>query len=311
MKRDKEGRLIVDDYEKLDDYIIGRKKKIWLSKDGKKYLFKGGSTNYEIYAELISYELAKQCGFKCAFYDLAILDGITGIITPSFLKKGDIIISGEQYLNNTRSIAMQNNLKMTFKENSIENILNAIAIQEGNAEDIAEIILFRLLEMWCFDLAIMESDRNSTNWSLIRSFKGNISLAPIYDCSTMCMMNNDVENIVTNLSSTRDMNTFYNLIDSIKYSLKINNNCSENLYEDFTFICNAFPNEIEEILYRMNNIDVLKAIDNIETRINNETPDGKFEYPRYVSYWLNKAITARLETMNSIFKKTKQKGYTK
>ena len=311
MQRDKEGRLIIDDYEKLNDYIIGRKKKIWLSKDGKKYLFKGGSTNYEIYAELLSYELAKQCGFKCAFYDLAILDGTTGVLTPSFLKKGDIIISGEHYLNNAHGIAVQNNLKMTFKENSIENIINAIAIQEGNAEDIAEIILFRLLEMWCFDLAIMESDRNSTNWSLIRNIKGNISLAPIYDCSTMCMMNNDIESIVTNLSSSRDMNTFYNLIDSIKYSLKINNSSTENLYDDFTFICKAFPNEIEEILYRMKNINVVDAINNVETRINNETIDGKFEYPRYVSYWLNKTINARLETMNKIFENANKKQHMK
>lgn len=311
MARDKEGRLIVDDYEKLDDYIIGRKKKIWLSKDGKKFLFKGGGTNYEIYAELISYELAKQCGFQSAFYDLAILDGVTGVLTPSFLKKGDIIISGEQYLNNARSIAIQNNLNMNFKENSIENILNAIAIQEGNVGDISEIILFRLLELWCFDLAIMESDRNNTNWSLIRNMNGDISLSPIYDCSTMCMMNNDVEAIVSSLTCSRDINTLYNLIDSIKYSLKINNNSSNNLYEDFAFICNSFPNEIEDMMYCMKNIDVMTAINNIETRINNETTNGKFEYPRYISFWLNKVITARLETMKSILKNNKPKRYTR
>lgn len=307
MLRDDKGRIVLDDYEKLDDYINGRKKKIWLLKDGKKYLFKTGGTNYEIYAELISCELAKQCGFKSAFYDLAILDGQTGVLTPSFLKKGDIIISGEQYLNNAHIIARQNNLGMDFRENSIENILNAIAIQEGCSEDVSEIILFRLLELWCFDLAIMESDRNSTNWSLIRNINGCISLAPIYDCSTMCMMNNDIESFVSSLYGFMGNNKLYNLIDSIMYSLKINNNGSDNLYEDFEFLYKSFPNEVEEIMYCLEKIDVLSAISSIESRINKDVYYGKFEFPSYVGFWMNKVIKLRLETMRCIFNNNKRK----
>ena len=67
--RDSQGRLILNEYKKIDDYIIGRRKKIWLIKDDKKYLFKTGGTNCEIYAELICCELARQCGFPCVFYD--------------------------------------------------------------------------------------------------------------------------------------------------------------------------------------------------------------------------------------------------
>ena len=304
MLRDDKGRLLLDEYQKLDDYIIGRKKKIWLLNDKKKYLFKTGGSNYEIYAELISCELARQCGFPSAFYDLAILDGDTGVLTPSFLKKGDIIISGDQYLNNARVISLQNNLNMSFRENSIENILNAVAIQEGHLDDVPEVILFRLLELWCFDLAIMESDRNNTNWSLIRNINGNISLAPIYDCSTMCMMNNNIESILSGLSYFMCDNKLYNLIDSIKYSLKVSNNSSDNFYENFESICKSFPNEVEEIMYCLERIDVLSAIDNINSRIN---VNNSFEFPLSVGFWLNKAISARLKTMRAILENTKSK----
>ena len=306
MLRDNIGRLLLDECQKLDDYIIGRKKKIWLLDDKKKYLFKTGGSNYEIYAELISCELARQCGFPSAFYDLAILNGETGVLTPSFLKKGDIIISGEQYLNNARVIALQNNLNMNFKENSIENILNAVAIQEGHLDDAGEIILFRLLELWCFDLAIMESDRNSTNWSLIRNINGYISLAPIYDCSTMCMMNNNIESILSSLSFFIGDNKLFDLIDSIMYSLKINNDSSNNFYEDFEFICKSFPNELEDIMYNLERIDVLSAIDNVNARIGNS-----FEFPSYIVFWLNKAISARIKTMRGILENSKGKKLVK
>lgn len=306
--RDSQGRLILNEYKKIDDYIIGRKKKIWLIKDDKKYLFKTGGTNYEIYAELICCELARQCGFPCAFYDLGILDGNTGVLTPSFLRRGDIILSGEQYLNNARVIALQNNLNMSFNENSIENILNAIAIQEGRLDDIAEVILLELLQLWCFDLAIMESDRNSTNWSLIRNIDGYISLAPIYDCSTMAMMNNDVYSLYLNLRSNCQI---YNLIDSIQYALKIDNKGYDNIYQDFDFICESFPNELEEIVFCLEKIDVYTAIDNINKRINSEMSDGEFSIPNFIGFWLDKTIKTRIKTLRSIFENNKSKRLKK
>ena len=72
MKRDNEGRIILDDLKIVNNYVEGRKPKIWLS-DGKNlYLFKTHAINYENYAELIASELAKQCGLNTASYDLAI-----------------------------------------------------------------------------------------------------------------------------------------------------------------------------------------------------------------------------------------------
>lgn len=58
MKRDKFGRVLLDDFEVLNYNIMGRKEKVWLCKNDKKYLFKTGSSFYEIYAEIIAAELA-------------------------------------------------------------------------------------------------------------------------------------------------------------------------------------------------------------------------------------------------------------
>lgn len=302
--RDDKGRIILNDYKRVNDYIAGRKKKIWLSKDGKKYLFKTGGSNYEIYAELIACELAKQCGFSTAFYDLAILDGESGVLTPSFLKPGNIIIGGDQYFSNVRNVAVQNNMCFDFRKNSIDNILSAVAINESGYDDIAEIILFRLLQLWSFDLAIMESDRNSTNWSLIRNVNGFLTLAPIYDCSTMCMLNNDVYSLQSNLRSEFQI---YNIIDSIQYSLKLRNDGVDNMYDDFSFLCYSFPNEMYDIIECLCKMDVYKAIDNINSRISSEMNSGSFEIPYFIGTWVNKLIKFRLETLKSIFENTKKK----
>lgn len=307
MKRDNQGRLILDDFKKLNNYIAGRKEKIWLEYNDRKYLFKTGASNYEVYAEIIAAELAKQCGFKAAEYDVAVLDGKTGVITPSFLKNGDIIISGHQYLENAKAIAIQNNIGMDFRENSVENILNALALQEVS-DDAPEVILFRLIQMWCFDIAIMESDRNNTNWSLIRKMNGSIELAPIYDCSTMARMNTDIENLLHNLRYDYQV---YDIIDSIQYSLKLNNNGHDNYYEDFEYLCLHFQNEIEDIIYSLDKMDIDKAINDITNRINADLNDPIFEIPYVVNLWLNKVIGTRVTTMKKIFENSKKKSSIK
>ena len=112
--KDELGRIVLDNYLPLNHYTTGRKEKIWLINDGQKYLFKTGATNYEILAELIAEKLAKQCGFPTAEYRFAIYKGKTGVVTPSFLKKGEIIITGDEYITHAKEIAKQNNINLDF-----------------------------------------------------------------------------------------------------------------------------------------------------------------------------------------------------
>ncbi len=296
VKRDSLGRILLDDFTQLDYNIIGRKEKVWLLKNGKKYLFKFGASNYEIYAELIAEELAHQCGFETATYELAIYKGKTGIVTPSFLKSYEIIISGDKYLSNAKDIAIQNNINLDFKNNNIENIMNAVAFQDPNS-DIYEILL-SIMKIFCFDLAILESDRNKTNWSIIRGVDGKIRIAPIYDCSTMARMNTDIDSLVNNLN---DINQVFNITDSIKFDLKINGKSSDNYFEEFSKLCDMFPDYVSLIMDGIKNIDTDLAIKNVEDRINKDMVEKKFEIPYSIKFWLRKAIMSRKKELINIY----------
>ena len=306
MKRDNLGRLDLNDSKILNDFIIGIKEKIWLERDNKKYLFKCGASNYEIYAELISSELAHQCGFPTAEYDIATVNGKTGVVTPSFLNMGDIIISGEKYLKDADEIALQNNFPYHFKENSIKNIYEAVLMIDGKTDNVNK-ILFDLLQLWCFDIVILESDRNKTNWSIIRNREGNARLAPIYDCSTMARMNTDIVSVVGNL---RSENQIYNIIDSIQYSLKINDEKDCNFYRDLEYLCQRFPNEISLILESIKKINVDKAIEKVEDKINEGMEEKVFLIPHVIKIWLSKAIGIRKNEMIAVYNRVMNKPIT-
>ena len=290
--KDKYGRIILDSYIPLNHYTTGRKEKIWLMNGEQKYLFKTGATNYEILAELIAEKLAKQCNFLTAEYRLATYQGKTGVVTPSFLKKGEIIITGDEYITHAKEIAKQNNIHLEFKGNSVENILNACALQDTNAD--LNKIMFQLLTIFCFDLTIMESDRNLTNISIIKDLKGNIKIAPIYDCSTMARMNTNIDSLVSNL---RDDSQVYNITDNIQYTLKLTDDDDLNFMNEFSKLCGMFPKEVSTIMEGIKKIDVDNAIDEVEKEINNSVPYS-------VRYWLRKSIMNRKQDLNNIYNKS-------
>ena len=174
--------------------------------------------------------------------------------------------------------------------------MNAFAFQDPNS-DISELML-ALMKIFCFDLVIMESDRNKTNWSVIRSRNGIIKLAPIYDCSTMARMNTDIDSLVNNLSNS---NQVFNITDSIKFDLKINNQSSDNFFEEFEKLCEMFPNELTIIMDGIKNIDTDMAIKRVEDRINNDLEQKNFEITYNVKFWLRKSIMTRKIDMQNIY----------
>ena len=301
IKRDEKGRYILDSFEATNNYIIGRKEKKWLRYKNHEYLFKSETINYEMYAELIASELASQCSLPVAKYDLAIYNGKIGVVTPSFLRHGEIINSGRQYLEDAKEIAIQNNLDISFSINSIDNILMALSIKENLNSIDFEVMLMRLIELWCFDLAILESDRNSTNWGIIKSYAG-IKLSPIYDCSNMAKLNTNINDSINNLYFSSQLAA---LVDSIGYSLKYDNDINGNFYIDFEKVCESYTDVVEDILYRLERMDIDKAIKDIEDRTNSEMENPTFEVPSIVGIWLNKLIKDRLTTMRYIFDKVK------
>ena len=182
MVRNEQGFVILDDSKEIQNNLInkGRKAKTWLSFEGNSYLFKTDASNYEIWAELLSYELGKQCKLDMAEYDLGIYKGQYGVISKNFLNQDEFIMSGEVMLEFAQKIMYDNNKdKVT---NSIEDIIGLLkklsAILENKYSN--DKIVEPLIKMWAFDGLIMESDRNPSNWSIIEK-NNEFRLSPMYD----------------------------------------------------------------------------------------------------------------------------------
>lgn len=297
--RNKNGCLILDGCEELERLEKGRKEKCWLKFNNKEYLFKTGASGYEIWAELISSELAKQCNLNTADYDLAIYKGNYGVVTPSFLIDGDIILSGEDLYKYSQLL----NPNMKF-DNSIENIINILRTCTSRDYDIERIRL-QLTRIWLFDGLIYESDRNFSNWSIIIN-GNNIRMAPIYDCSTMCMMNNNVNSIINNVRTEQEI---LNITDSIKYQLKRKStDDDDNFLHSFSVFCTEEPEIAKSFIDSLNNIDFDKVIEIIEKRIDIER---KVEIPWECKFWINKLLTLRIRDLKSMYEYASNKVLTK
>ena len=82
---------IDESYQILPDKLRGRKPKFKLQKDNKQYIYKYGSVNDEIWAELIAEQLGLQAGITMAHYRLAKWKDTIGVITDYFVGKEDLL----------------------------------------------------------------------------------------------------------------------------------------------------------------------------------------------------------------------------
>ena len=276
MKRDENGCLILDELKVVNNFLEGRKPKLWLTDGENLFLFKMGATNYENYAELIASEIAKQCGIETALYDLAIYKGVIGVVTPNFLKQNDVIISGEEVLNDGAKIARRNNINVKI-ENTLDSIVTSLNLR------------------YAF----------TNNRSIISNNLG-IKLAPIYDCSTMAFLNNDISSYITRIHS---YSTLLNLLDSLKLSLHYRLDLKDStILEEFAALCQENIEYVEKIMKKIMEVDVQKAIVSIEKRHNiGKQGIEEFKIPSIVSFWVEKLIELRKKDMLNIFIQEKEK----
>ena len=297
--RNDKGQIVLDNYRELvNAFTRGRKQKIWLENNGIKYLFKYGASNNEIWAELLTTELAKQCGFDVAEYELATYKGYVGVVTKDFKRDGELIMSGDRFIESIEQILEENNIDHNLKENSVENIMFALAT--FNLDERMGLLFQSILNIWAFDGLVLESDRNSTNWSILKH-NSDLRFAPIYDCSTMAMLNNDISYYI---SSARNEGDFLKITDQVQCSLKLYNNSNGNFLNDFDILCQKYPDQSRLIINAIQNIDVELAIDNIETKINSMGADEHLDWS--VRYWIKKVIELRKKDMISIYNKFKK-----
>lgn len=296
MERDQYGYIILNDFDKVELNIKGRKQKFWLQKGDKKYLFKQGASNYEIWAELIAEEIGKQCGLNMAHYDLGIYHNQLGLISESFLKSNEKIYSGDVLIKASKEISKENNEAYVY-DDSVESMINILSNFYNFS--LSNDIFLKLSKLWLFDGIIMESDRNSTNWGFIS--KGNeLDLAPIYDCSTMARLNNNISDFISAMRKGISIESFTN---DIQHSLKFFSQFEGNFLSEFSIWCNKYYRISKKIVEPFFCIDVDKAISTLETRLNEGKKDTEnlLQVPYECSFWLKKSIENRLDTIKFIY----------
>lgn len=165
--RDKNGYIVlkqIKNLQKLDLPTYGSRFKIWLKIDGELYLFKEGNNDLENLKEIVNEELAKQFKIKNASYDLAILDGKPGLISPDFRQEKEFIPFMFYYF---RKPVISNDLV------NFCNILNDMHINEE--------IIFKmasdLFRNHLLDIFTAQRDRNIENLGTLN----HDELSPRYD----------------------------------------------------------------------------------------------------------------------------------
>ena len=281
-------KKIDESYTILDGQLRGRKPKFKVVKDGQIYIFKYGAINNEIYAELIAEQLGLQVGINMAHYELASYGNTIGLLTPSFLKPGQLIISSDYLKENMQRIYAENNIEINISEHTIDNLVNAACSFDTRIKENG--LRFDLLLRWAFYGLIMESDKNETNIGFIKGVDG-FNLTPDYDNSSMAALNKNIANI---LDSLRRGYSIYSLTDSIKSSFKISDTDTGYFLQDFESFATKYPAECAYCIACLSRINVDEAFDRVE-QING------IEIPWEIKYWVSKLINSRLQDMQSIY----------
>lgn len=283
---------INNDYKILNERYRGRKPKYGLEKDGKKYIFKYGALNNEIYAELIAEQLGIQMGIDMAHYMIANHNGITGILTENFIRSGEMIISSDRLREIANEILIENNMECDINDNSITSIVESAWTYDSRVK--TDELTDELLKRWIFAGVILESDKNDTNISFIKSIDG-LRLSPDYDNSSMCQLNKNISLMIEDLRHGLDV---YSITDFIGNKLHLSKLTKHmNFLDEFREFCIKYPYHCSNNMHLLNNLDIDSAISIVE-KIND------INIPYQIQFWIRKLIESRLNDMKLIQEQT-------
>lgn len=310
--RNSNGYIDLDKIEnkRMQQNIVGRKPKAWILLEDGRIMFKETyALSYEDLSQLFFAEFLEQCGLEHANYDLAIMNGKKGIITPDFTKEGELLLSGETLLNLLKTTYEQNNINQPVC-NSVENIIEALRLINVNEETINE-TSDKLIRRLIIDAVLLETDRNSTNWSIkttpqhfefIKDPKNKhllplnetftkLELAPVYDGSNIFGLNRSITDIQSKIKNIRDTGTIYSIISNSKRSFSMNSKTQDQPFiEELQYICQQYPDIIKDFIPKILDLSVDEAQFNIETKIKKEIP---FE----ILIWMDKILKYNKENI--------------
>jgi len=182
----------------FDGYIIPKQyndNHFLLHVEGKEYYFK---PTRNIYEELIVSECAKFLDIDAVEYDLAVFNGIEGVISENYKKENNNYIPGvkilydyfrdddnkdvlkEMGLNFENVEECYNSLVVSEAIQNLEVIWQALEYRYKNDYHSVENIMHNLLEHFMLNMLIGQKDGHPLNWEVEESLEGN-KLVPYYD----------------------------------------------------------------------------------------------------------------------------------
>ena len=286
-------RYIDETYRRIiDPRIRGRKPKYRLEKVEnnilKRYIFKYGAINNEIFAELIAEQLGKQMGIEMAHYEVASDGEHIGVLTDNFLAPGELLCSSDYIRENIENISGDSGLYIDMKDNTIENVVRSARTYDPEVD--FDELLKELIKRWLFYSIIIESDKNATNIAFIKG-TGKLRLSPDYDNASMALLNNDISSYIDSIRAGVDI---YRIIDSVKNNFCLRNDTDSNFYADLKYLFTSYPDIIEKIIPSVKQIDADAAIEIVEN-------DNEVSVPWNVRYWVGKVVNARVNDVMNMY----------
>lgn len=239
---------------------VGSKKLLSFNYNGKTYFYKYGKYN-DPYNELVAEELAKDFGIRCITYDLAILNGIKGVISENYKEQNANYILGERLLGNYYNDAdgdleKYNNLK------AIQFALEYRYQNHPNKNQIISNLMRQVVDIFLFDIIVCQYDRNSKNWELVENGEC-ISIGPLFDNEGILNSNHETLFVALTLEE-KSYDILWNVLEQFKMD-----------------ISEEFINIIKEKLWIISEENLYKVFGRIENKTGYPMPEERKNF--YVS----------------------------
>lgn len=177
---------VPDDAFSLSEQL-GTKPKFWYGDEPNQILFKEGRPESgEDWAEKVICELGEILGLPHAHYDLAVWRGKRGVVSPTFVPDGGILVHGNELLAHADGKSPER-IFYKARQHVLRRVLGIMRDRrirlplgwvgfEGVATPLEVFLGYLMLDAW-----VANQDRHNENWSLLVSPDRNVHLAPTYD----------------------------------------------------------------------------------------------------------------------------------